>query len=188
MSPMELIDSIRIAAPCPASWDSMKGDDRVRHCTHCDKAVYNFAGMTMGEAASLLHKHQGKLCARLYRRKDGTILDGNCPDGTRRQGRSRARKIAAGAFIAGILTLSGSLLAGRVRPSWNRIPPIPSGPNVSLRDWSDWILYAVGAKQYPRFIVGVIAVPTPPGGWDCGTDIEPGPAPLEGDPVSADSL
>jgi hypothetical protein len=61
----------------------MAGDERVRHCTLCDLNVYNFAAMTRDEVRELLMRTEGRVCARLYRRADGTLLTRDCPTGLR---------------------------------------------------------------------------------------------------------
>lgn len=61
----------------------MPGDDCVRRCSACRLNVYNLSGMTRGEAAELLHRTEGRLCVRFYRRKDGTVLTSDCPVGKR---------------------------------------------------------------------------------------------------------
>src|SRR5215467_5650417 len=76
------INNVRIASPCPADWDKMIGDDRVRHCAECNLNVYNFSAMTTSEVERLL-SGEGRLCARFYRRKDGTMLTQDCPRGFR---------------------------------------------------------------------------------------------------------
>src|SRR6516162_8887116 len=37
---------LRVASPCPADWNAMQGDDRVRFCGQCEKNVYNLSAMT----------------------------------------------------------------------------------------------------------------------------------------------
>lgn len=74
-------EKIRIASPCSASWEEMKGNDWVRHCTECNLNVYNFSEMTWKEVERLIASHQGRLCARFYRRADGTVLTQDCPKG-----------------------------------------------------------------------------------------------------------
>jgi len=37
------LDHVRIAAPCPADWDRMLGNDRVRFCGQCSLNVYNLS-------------------------------------------------------------------------------------------------------------------------------------------------
>jgi hypothetical protein len=101
---------IRIAEPCHASWDEMAGDARVRHCTLCSLNVYNFAEMSRDELRDLLLRTEGRLCARLYRRADGTLLTRDCPTGLRAL-RRRASRIAA-ALIASLLTLPAWAFGG----------------------------------------------------------------------------
>ncbi|HZU30456.1 MAG TPA: carboxypeptidase-like regulatory domain-containing protein [Candidatus Angelobacter sp.] len=75
-----LLSNIRIASPCPADWNTMVGDDRVRHCSECNLNVYNLSMMTEQEAVQLISERQGqRLCLRLYRRSDGTVLTNDCP-------------------------------------------------------------------------------------------------------------
>lgn len=82
-----MLDKVRIASPCTASWDSMEGDDRARFCRSCSKHVYNFSAMNSDEVTQLIKRNEGKLCARFYRRRDGTMLTADCPTGRKRQRR-----------------------------------------------------------------------------------------------------
>jgi Carboxypeptidase regulatory-like domain len=104
------IGSLRIAVPCPATWEGMAGDERVRHCTLCNLNVYNFAEMTGDEVRRLLERTEGRVCARLYQRADGTVLTRDCPTGLRAL-RRRASRVAA-ALIAALLTLPSLAFAG----------------------------------------------------------------------------
>ena len=101
------LDNLRIASPCPASWDSMQGDDRARYCDLCELQVYNIAAMTHREAAALISHTEGRLCARLYRRADGTLITKDCPVGLRAI-RRRAARTTAAAFAA-LVTLATSV-------------------------------------------------------------------------------
>lgn len=69
-----LLDRVQITTPCATNWEAMQGDDRVRHCSQCDKHVYNLSQMTRQQAEALLIKTNGKLCARFERNADGGIL------------------------------------------------------------------------------------------------------------------
>jgi hypothetical protein len=104
------IDGLRIATPCPASWERMAGDKRVRHCTECSLNVYNFAEMTRDEVRALLARSEGRVCARLYRRSDGTMLTRDCPTGLREL-RRRASRVAAAA-VAALLSLPAFAFGG----------------------------------------------------------------------------
>ena len=108
-----LLDRIAIASPCGVGWDSMTGDDRTRHCAECKLDVYNLAEMTADEAEALLRRKlgEGRVCAQVYRRADGTVLTADCPRGLRAARRRLARAIGrAGAIFllsAGSLGLTG---------------------------------------------------------------------------------
>jgi len=78
----------------------MTGDDRTRHCAECNLNVYNFAAMTGFEIAELLANRQGRrVCARIYRRADGTMITQDCPKGLRAVIR-RVSRVAGAAFAA----------------------------------------------------------------------------------------
>lgn len=93
----------------------MAGDDRVRHCTLCDLNVYNFAAMTRDEVRALLIKSEGRLCARLYRRADGTLLTKDCPTGLRALQRRVSRFVSA--MMAAVLSI-GALASGCASARW----------------------------------------------------------------------
>ncbi|HEY9790879.1 MAG TPA: hypothetical protein V6D22_10800 [Candidatus Obscuribacterales bacterium] len=75
------VHDIRIATPCKADWNKMSGDQRVRFCGQCKLNVYNISEMTTEDAEKLIREKEGKLCVRMYRRNDGTLLNKDCPVG-----------------------------------------------------------------------------------------------------------
>ncbi len=93
---------VTVAAPCPADWNQMQGNERVRFCGQCSLNVYNLSAMSQREAEMLLMRSEGRLCVRFYRRGDGTILTNNCPVGLRALQR-RVRKVA-GAVCASVIS------------------------------------------------------------------------------------
>jgi hypothetical protein len=99
----DTIDRLRIATPCSSSWEAMQGDERVRYCAVCSLNVYNFAEMTRDEVRELLVRNEGRVCVRLYRRADGTVLTRDCPTGLRELRRRASR--AAAAAVAMLLSL-----------------------------------------------------------------------------------
>jgi hypothetical protein len=104
-----MLDRVSIAAPCPADWDRMPGTDQIRHCSQCNKNVYDLSAMTRRQAEALLREKEGQLCARLYRRADGTILTENCPAGLRAIGRRVSR--VDGAAMSAVATLTSATAA-----------------------------------------------------------------------------
>jgi hypothetical protein len=106
------LDGVRVAAPCSADWERMRGDERVRFCAECSLNVYNLSAMTRREAEALIASAEGRLCVRYFRRADGTILTRNCPVGLRAvkrriAGVARAAASAALSFVAGVAAFAG---------------------------------------------------------------------------------
>src|SRR4051812_44457491 len=78
MSNRVSLDMIDIAEPCSASWDQMQGDDRRRFCGECKLHVYDISSMTRDAAEQLIASREGRLCVRIYRRADGTVVTKDC--------------------------------------------------------------------------------------------------------------
>jgi len=96
------VNSLRIAKPCTARWSAMDGDERARFCGQCKKSVYNVEGMTRLEVTELIQSSTTMPCMRLRRRKDGTVMTGDCPVGW-----VLVRKRMAVAGLMGLLVLFG---------------------------------------------------------------------------------
>lgn len=97
------VNKLRIASPCHFNWENMSGDERVRFCQSCKLNVYNISEMTTAEITNLIAKTEGRICGRIYRRSDGTVLTKDCPVGVRAQVK-RVTKFA-GAVFASIIGL-----------------------------------------------------------------------------------
>jgi hypothetical protein len=134
----DLLRDLKVAAPCQAEWAKMTGDERARFCGLCRKNVYNLSEMTASEAAALIREKEGSLCARFFRRADGTVLTSDCPVG--RRGRRR-RNAAA-------LVVLCSAALGLVHFLW----PRPPSPVQRIVEW----------LTPGRASMGVICPPTPP--------------------------
>ena len=91
------LDRLRIATPCSIGWEKMNGTEQVRFCEQCQLNVYNISGMTRKQAVALITQTEGRICARFYRRTDGTILTRDCPVGLRALRRRMARIAGAAA-------------------------------------------------------------------------------------------
>jgi hypothetical protein len=115
------IDHLTIATPCDVPWASLVGDDRVRYCGRCSQSVYNIAAMDRREARRLLESRTGRLCLRLYRRVDGTIVTADC--WSRLRAARRRGRLALGAALVAVVCaeISGMWfgLQGLYR-FWNR--------------------------------------------------------------------
>jgi hypothetical protein len=109
---LPVLENLRIASPCSASWDRMTGDERVRFCGDCRKNVYNLSAMTRQQAEQLLRENEGGLCVRFYQRKDGTVMTTDCPVGVRKR---RVRRIAITAAGVGAALAATTLIASSTR-------------------------------------------------------------------------
>jgi hypothetical protein len=115
------LEDVRIASPCRMRWEDMTGGDQVRFCAACQKNVFNLSGMKRAEAQQLVRATEGKICARFYRRSDGTVLTADCPVGVRLVAR-RAKRAVVGAMatslgaVAAVLGFLASSTLGRAAP------------------------------------------------------------------------
>ena len=100
------LDVIDVARPCEMDWNDMRGDQRVRFCGHCSLHVYNLSEMPSAEAHRLVSETEGRLCVRFYKRRDGSVITGDCPVGWARV-KQRARVLATAAFSMLIALFSG---------------------------------------------------------------------------------
>ena len=147
-----LLSDVRIASPCPASWDKMTGDDRKRFCGQCKLHVYNLSAMAAPEAEALLQKSEGRLCVRLYRRRDGTVLTRDCPVGFRRRV-WRGVALLAGSFAAVVAFL---LATGSVSSAQDDAPV----RGFDLDSIVGWIKGLFGFND--PVVMGEICVEPPP--------------------------
>ncbi len=103
----DVFDNIKIASPCNENWNEMFGDQQTRFCGNCEMNVYNISEMSRKEAERLIYKQEGRLCVRLYRRHDGTIITKDCPVGLKALKR-RLGKIAT-AVASLVITIIGGI-------------------------------------------------------------------------------
>jgi hypothetical protein len=145
------VDDISIANPCPASWDRMTGDDRVRYCGLCRLNVYNLSSMTRDEADALIRQKEGRLCVRFYRRADGTVLTRACPQALTKLRRTfdrfAARLAALALLLLGILVTAPTPQRQRDTTPLREIEPIKT-----VIDWF---------SPAPRRVMGAPVPSTP---------------------------
>lgn len=119
------LNNLKIASPCPTSWDGMYGNDQVRFCAECKLNVYNLSGMTRHEAEKLLLSTEGRLCVRYFRRADGTILTQDCPVGWRAL-KKRVTNLAAAActLVLGLMSAVMMTVPNRYEPLVGKLEPV----------------------------------------------------------------
>ncbi len=112
------LEVLEIAEPCPADWNamSMVDGDRVRHCRHCAKNVYNISEMSREAAEELVASRcanatdgHESICVRMYKRADGTVTTADCKGRWRTSITKWARRWSApvGAALSIVLAMLG---------------------------------------------------------------------------------
>ncbi|MBI1784818.1 hypothetical protein HYR69_06710 [Candidatus Sumerlaeota bacterium] len=99
------LDAITVKSPCSVPWETMKGDDRSRHCDLCKLNVFNLSEMTPEEAEKLILTTEGRVCIQIYRRADGTVVTKDCTPIRAR----RARRMFAYAVGCALLLTTQAL-------------------------------------------------------------------------------
>lgn len=97
--------TVSVASPCKERWEGMVGDERVRHCSRCDKNVYNLSALSGDEITRLVERREGEMCVRFFKRADGTMITSDCPVGRPTKIALRvltAAGLALGAGVAGV--------------------------------------------------------------------------------------
>jgi hypothetical protein len=122
------LDNVKIASPCSADWSEMYGSERKRFCGECKLNVYNLSDMTQTEAENFLINAEGRVCLRIYRRDDGTVLTQNCPVGWQAIKKKVSRTATAAfallaGFFGGIFTFE-SLKSLRLLTNYDKVPEI----------------------------------------------------------------
>lgn len=149
------LDELTPASPCSAMWEEMAGDDCVRECHTCGRNVYRLDDLSAVEVAELLGRKEGRSRPRLFRRPDGSVLAGDCPEALRRQFRRRMTRLAALGITAIVLMCPVSVVLQKMQTPG--FPRVPSGPNANLKGWSRWLQYAFGLKDVPSWAPRVVA-------------------------------
>ncbi|MBS2033004.1 MAG: hypothetical protein JST54_34345 [Deltaproteobacteria bacterium] len=174
---------LEVASPCSANWDAMPGDARLRHCGACNKNVYDLSNLTRAEVEALITATEGKFCARLYQRTDGTVLTADCPKGLKDRLRDAAWsvRVRVAAIAAGLTAVLGmaSSFAERPEPGPGAlepvtrlapidrgpqpvaqpIPPLPSAPRRSDRGRTTLQTIITGERTGQRYAMGLIRTP-----------------------------
>ena len=132
-----ILDDVGVAAPCDADWNAMKGDERVRHCPACRQNVYNLSAISRREAVDLIAEREGRVCIRMLRRADGTLVPRDCRELLRR---ARQRGLFAYA-VALVLFLA---------------------VQIGLRAWGAYALWSWWEERHASRFMGAPVPPAPP--------------------------
>ena len=153
------LQQLKIASPCYERWDNMKGDDRVRHCASCKFNVFNLSELTRAEAEQLVATTEGRLCVRLYKRWDGTVITADCPVGvSRARVRLAASLLTAAAFV-GVIVLP--LVRGMPRDPSDEPLTFKQRFELIKDEAYNWPVFGVLLEEIapkPRAVMGMMMV------------------------------
>lgn len=162
---LPLLDSIRIASPCTERWESMCGDDRRRHCAKCNLDVHNISALSRDEAEGVLAKlSEGRVCARFFRRTDGTILTKDCPIGLAAVRAKLLKSISRCAAALGLAVLSAAAAKAAQDKSWGNYGWSLRLNNAAPVQWVTAQLARIAPMRFGggRGWMGVVAGPPGP--------------------------
>jgi hypothetical protein len=136
----------------------MIGNNRQRFCGQCKLNVYNLSGMTRPEAESLLMNSEGRLCARFFRRADGSIITQDCPVGWAAVKKRMSRMWTA--VVSVLLTMFAGI--GIVSLARNFLAPEPMMGGIE-RPYDEPLMGAVAPEpvqpEMGEPIMGDVALP-----------------------------
>jgi hypothetical protein len=163
------LSNIRIASPCPADWNKMVGDERVRHCAECNLNVYNLSAMTERQVQTLIAESSGqRLCTRFYRRADGTVLTQDCPWSFRVMKRKASRLGAA--ILTALMSVTFAMGKSKPRPATcecSQSQQKDSGIKLTVVDQHGLVIpqaeITLASKSSKEMIAGVTG---PAGEWN----------------------
>lgn len=93
---MQNLPVIQINEPCSQDWAGMSGSEQRRFCDACDKHVLNFSEMSSAEVSEALSSADNtRVCARIHRRSDGSIITSDSRSKPRRSLLSQVSQFAA---------------------------------------------------------------------------------------------
>jgi len=145
MARCELPFKVEVTSPCAESWETMTGTARLRHCDSCNKQVHNFRAMTPREIERTIIDSGGRICARVARREDGSIVTADS--------HARPAGLAAGFALAAALSASAANAQTANPPSGQAIVTgralAPDGSHAPMP-------FIVGFYQSGKQIVGTV--------------------------------
>jgi hypothetical protein len=164
------LPQLRIATPCPMSWDSMRGDYRSRFCDRCQLHVHNVSSLTTREAKALVSSSPGRLCLNGYVRPDGELVtQEGLADLLQSRGASPERVAAVRAAVTAGLAATALSLAACSSPvvmgGAAAVPeePAPVHEPASQPPRTGGIAPPASAARYPTMTGGA---PAPQMEWD----------------------
>lgn len=126
------LETINLAFSCPMDWDKMIGNNQIRYCPECKLNVYNISSLSSIEATKLINNNENKLCIKLYKRADGTVLTKDCSIGIKVIKKKINTNIAV-ASLAILLCLSNTNAQTPIKlPQTPELPQLPQKEDLKI--------------------------------------------------------
>ena len=158
---------IRVAEPCTAPWDEMRGDDKARFCTYCNRHVHNLSAMTDDEVQRLVCDSAGRLCIRYTTTAEGNVATLNyLPQRARRGWRFWTGVGLVGALFASAANalLWNSKSAPPPPLPLTAVPPVAPQPYQVMGVMGEAVIDRLPEPPSTRSrnVMGIMAVPPQP--------------------------
>jgi hypothetical protein len=94
--PKRTLANLQLSSACPLAWSGMAERSTGRFCSRCERTVHDTTAMSRSELTELLESHSGRrLCVRICRLLDGSLVTNDHPMAPRRRPRPGGRLVAA---------------------------------------------------------------------------------------------
>lgn len=105
VKPFVPVESKKAKLSCPWAWPESDSPERVRYCSQCKNPVYNFAGIEMPEAESIVYTRENIEHPHLLKREDGKYMTRECPQAVKRRKDTIVLSLVGVVVAAGIVTV-----------------------------------------------------------------------------------
>jgi hypothetical protein len=96
-------EAMKLARACPADWDALCGGSQARTCALCRQTLFDTTAMAPADRAAFeAEVASGKGRAKLFLRRDGTVMKRDCPAG-RRVAQKRFKRAVLALLVVGLL-------------------------------------------------------------------------------------
>lgn len=149
---------IFVASPCEEPWSAMHGDARVRFSQRCREHVFSLDALDEQEIRALVRANGGRVCARFFRRRDGTVLTRDCPRGVAALRRRAWRGLLTVAAVLVTLVL-GRWRLGAVAGAGGGLADTRARLEARARERADQVIEQLRASRYLGGAVDALSPP-----------------------------
>lgn len=133
---IKMAEKPQLSYPCHLSWNSLEKDsnERSRHCSNCQKTVFDFRNMTSEQISNELMKNNGPICGYFYI-KDVSIAESDWSAMKSRKRKRLMRLFAGNRLLTYIMLIALSMsfiLSGCLPRKKQRVLGVPAPPKTNV--------------------------------------------------------